>query len=126
MLSSSTREVIRRNSVLLPAYSLVLAFITLLGFMAVAAGLDKLPEFTDLFARYKANAAVPALMLNMFPSWFAGFAFAAIGIGALVPAAIMSIAAANLWTRNIYVEFISPNASSIAESNGWRNGFRSS
>jgi len=35
-----------------------------------------------------------------------GIAFAAIGIGALVPAAIMSIAAANLYTRNIHREFI--------------------
>ncbi|WP_131116230.1 monocarboxylate uptake permease MctP [Lichenihabitans psoromatis] len=116
VLSSSSRDVIRRNSVLLPAYSLVLAFITLLGFMAVGAHLDKLPEFSELFARYKANAAVPALFLNMFPSWFVGFAFAAIGIGALVPAAIMSIAAANLWTRNVYIEFINPNATPLAEA----------
>jgi SSS family solute:Na+ symporter len=47
----------------------------------------------------------------MFPSWFAGVAFAAIGIGALVPAAIMSIAAANLFTRNVYREFFVRNAS---------------
>ena len=46
----------------------------------------------------------------MFPDWFAGVAFAAIGIGALVPAAIMSIAAANLFTRNIYKDFIKPDA----------------
>ncbi|MBR7678309.1 sodium:solute symporter, partial [Streptomyces daliensis] len=46
--------------------------------------------------------AVPQLFEEMFPDWFAGVAFAAIGIGALVPAAIMSIAAANLFTRNIY------------------------
>ena len=52
----------------------------------------------------------------MIPAWFVGFAFAAIGIGALVPAAIMSIAAANLWTRNVYVEFLSPNASPGAEA----------
>lgn len=39
--------------------------------------------------------AIPQLFEDMFPSWFAGVAFAAIGIGALVPAAIMSIAAAN-------------------------------
>ena len=43
-----------------------------------------------------------------FPDWFAGVAFAAIGIGALVPAAIMSIAAANLFTRNIYKEYLQP------------------
>lgn len=116
VLSSSSRDVIRRNSVLLPAYSIVLGIITLLGFMAIAAGVDHMPAYADLFARYKANASIPALILEMFPSWFAGFAFAAIGIGALVPAAIMSIAAANLWTRNIYVEFLRPNASLAAEA----------
>ncbi len=114
VLSSAGRDVIRRNAVLLPAYSLVLAFITLLGFLALAAGLDHDARFADLFARYRANAAVPALFLYMFPDWLAGFAFAAVGIGALVPAAIMSIAAANLWTRNIYLEFIRPDASPAA------------
>src|SRR4029078_5031197 len=44
-------------------------------------------------------------------SCFAGVAFAAVAIGALVPAAIMSIAAANTFTRNIYKEWIKPSAS---------------
>lgn len=43
-------------------------------------------------------------------------AFAAIGIGALVPAAIMSIAAANLFTRNIYKDFIKPDATPQQET----------
>src|ERR1700744_4121723 len=51
----------------------------------------------------------------MFPRWFVGVAFAAIAIGALVPAAIMSIACANLFTRNIYREFVSPAASAKQE-----------
>jgi SSS family solute:Na+ symporter len=74
--------------------------------MAVATGVDKMPEFADGFAQYKSNFAIPALILHSFPDWFAGVAFAAIGIGGLVPAAIMSIAASNLFTRNIYVRFI--------------------
>jgi solute:Na+ symporter, SSS family len=53
---------------------------------------------------------VPDLFVHFFPSWFTGVAFAAIAIGALVPAAIMSIAAANLFTRNIWKEFLRPNA----------------
>src|SRR5213076_2845287 len=53
---------------------------------------------------------------QIFPSWCAGLAMAAIGIGALVPAAIMSIAAANLFTRGIYREFIRPHASSAEET----------
>ena len=116
VLSSSSRDVIRRNSALLPAYSLVLALITLLGLMAYAAHVDANPAFKSMFGQYKANFAVPALFLQMFPDWFVGFAFAAIGIGALVPAAVMSIAAANLWTRNIHLEFINPNATAEEES----------
>jgi SSS family solute:Na+ symporter len=57
----------------------------------------------------------------MFPSWFAGVAFAAIAIGALVPAAIMSIASANLWTRNIYREYINPACTAAQESNMAKN-----
>jgi SSS family solute:Na+ symporter len=55
-------------------------------------------------------------LLHSFPAWFVGIAFAAVGIGALVPAAIMSIAAANLYTRNIYREFINRNPTDKQES----------
>jgi SSS family solute:Na+ symporter len=116
VLSSSSRHVIRRNAALLPAYSFLLGLIALLGFMALAVGVDKMPAYTDSFRQFGANFAVPALFLQVFPSWFAGFAFASIGIGALVPAAIMSIAAANLFSRNIYREFINPNCTPMQES----------
>jgi solute:Na+ symporter, SSS family len=106
VLSATHRDVIRRNAAYLPAYSFLLGLLAITGFMAVAAGVDKLPEFAPQFAQYKSNFAIPALILHAFPDWFAGVAFAAIGIGGLVPAAIMSIAAANLFTRNIYQRFI--------------------
>jgi solute:Na+ symporter, SSS family len=117
VLSASNRKAISRNAAFLPAYSLLLALIALLGFMAVAAGLAKAPEFAPLIGHYGPNASVPALMLAMFPSWFVGVAFAAIAIGALVPAAIMSIAASNLWTRNIYREFFRPECTAAQEAN---------
>src|SRR6267154_6741612 len=116
VLSSSSRHVIRRNAALLPAYSFLLGLIALLGFIAIAVGVGDLPQYKPYFAQYKANFAVPALLLHQFPAWFVGFAFAAIGIGALVPAAIMSIAASNLWTRNIYKEFISPGCTPKQEA----------
>ena len=116
VLSSNSRDVIRRNTALLPAYSFLLGLIALLGYMALAAGVAKKPEYANLFKQYGANFAVPALFLDSFPSWFVGFSFAAIAIGALVPAAIMSIAAANLFTRNIYKEFIKKNPSEREES----------
>ena len=109
MLSSSSRHVIRRNAVALPAYSIALGLIALLGYMALAAEVKSNPAFAGDFKTYGNNFAVPALFLQMFPSWFVGVAFAAIAIGALVPAAIMSIACANLFTRNIYKEYIDPN-----------------
>ncbi len=116
VLSSNSREVIRRNAAYLPAYSFMLGLLALTGFMALAVGVDKLPEFAPQFAQYGTNFAVPALILHTFPDWFVGIAFAAIGIGGLVPAAIMSIAASNLFTRNIYVQFIRPNCTPKQEA----------
>ena len=46
----------------------------------------------------------------------AGVAFAAVAIGALVPAAIMSIACANLFTRNIYKEYWRPDCTDAQEA----------
>jgi SSS family solute:Na+ symporter len=106
VLSATDPRVVRRNAIYLPAYTFLLGLLALTGFMALASGVDKLPEFAGGFAQYKSNFAIPALILHSFPDWFAGVAFAAIGIGGLVPAAIMSIAASNLFTRNIYIRFI--------------------
>jgi SSS family solute:Na+ symporter len=116
VMSASSGHVIRRNAALLPAYSFVLGLIALLGYMAVAAGVSAKPEYAEGFKMYGANFSVPALFLDQFPSWFAGVAFAAVGIGALVPAAIMSIAVANLFTRNVYKEFIAPDCTAEAEA----------
>jgi SSS family solute:Na+ symporter len=116
ILSATSGHTVRRNGALLPAYTFMLGLLALLGFFALADGVDKLPEFAEGFRQFKNNFAVPALFLHNFPSWFAGVAFAAIGIGALVPAAIMSIAAANLFTRNIYREFFHARATDKQES----------
>ncbi len=106
VLSSRSADVLRRNAALLPAYSLLLAFIALLGYMTIAAGITPSSP----------NFAVPDLFRAMFPSWFVGVAFAAIAIGALVPAAVMSIAAGNLVTRNIYRRYLNPQADAASES----------
>jgi SSS family solute:Na+ symporter len=116
ILSASSGHAIRRNAALLPGYSFMLGLLALVGFFALAAGVGALPEYAAGFKQFGSNFAVPALYLHSFPSWFVGIAFAAIGIGALVPAAIMSIAAANLYTRNIHREFINPNPTDRQES----------
>ncbi|WP_102223583.1 monocarboxylate uptake permease MctP [Acidimangrovimonas sediminis] len=106
ILSSSGSRIIKRNAALLPAYTIVLGLLALLGFMAYAMDLQKMPEFAAGFAKYHTSFAVPALFLHAFPSWFAGVAFGAIAVGALVPAAIMAIAAANIFTRDIWGPFV--------------------
>ena len=111
VLSSSGAGVIRRNAAILPAYSFVLGLLALLGFMVLAMGVAQNPAYAEGFRRYGSNYAIPALFLAAFPSWFVGVAFAAVAIGALVPAAIMSIAAANLFTRNVYKAFLNPGCS---------------
>jgi SSS family solute:Na+ symporter len=83
--------------------------------MAIAAGVKPLPGATP--GTVDSNTVVPVLFDQEFPAWFAGVAFAAIGIGALVPAAIMSIAAANLFTRNIYKEYLKKDATPAQEAN---------
>jgi len=116
VLSATNPHVIRRNAAYLPAYSFLLGLLALTGFMALAAGVASMPEYASQFDLYKSNFAVPALILHSFPDWFAGVAFAAIGIGGLVPAAIMSIAASNLFTRNIYVQFFNPRCTPQQET----------
>ncbi len=96
VLSASSANVVRRNAAMLPAYSFLLGLIALLGYLALAAGI----RTTDT------SSAVPLLFMQSFPEWFAGFCLAAVAIGALVPAAIMSIAASNLFTRNLYGAFV--------------------
>ena len=116
ILSSSSGVVVKRNAAMLSAYSFLLGLIALLGYMALASGVDKNPDHAGGFALYGPNYAVPALFLDQFSSWFVGVAFAAIAIGALVPAAIMSIACANLFTRNLYKTFMRPDCSDADEA----------
>src|SRR5947199_3521779 len=106
IFASRSGDTIRKNAILLPAYTLLLGLIALLGYMGIAAGL-KVASNNDI---------VPALFKSQFPNWFAGFAYAAIGIGALVPAAVMSIGAANLFTRNFWKAYVNPNIDHAGEA----------
>jgi SSS family solute:Na+ symporter len=116
ILSANSSHTIRRNAAMLPGYTFMLGLLALFGFFAIAAGVAQIPEYAGGFKQFGNNYAVPALFLHSFPSWFVGVAFAAVAIGALVPASIMSIAAANLYTRNIHREFINRNPTDKQES----------
>ncbi len=111
-LSSKDRNTGRRNAAILPAYSLLLGLLALLGYIAIKAGTKPI----GLDGKVNPQLVIPQLFEDHFPSWFTGVAFGAIAVGALVPAAIMSIAAANLFTRNIYKAFLRPDADDAREA----------
>jgi len=106
IFAANSADTIRKNAVFLPAYTILLGLIALLGFMAYAAHITVASN----------NDVVPALFNALFPSWFSGFAFAAIAIGALVPAAVMSIGAANLFTRNFWKPYVNPAVTPAGEA----------
>ncbi|MFC7530283.1 sodium:solute symporter [Actinoplanes sp. GCM10030250] len=108
VLASRNRGTLRRNLAVLPIYTLTLGILMLVGFAAIYSNTQAIGG--------NSNTVVPQWFSQNAPAWTAGMVFAAIGVGAMVPAAIMSIAAANLFTRDIYREYIRPGASAKEET----------
>ncbi|MGX2992775.1 sodium:solute symporter family protein [Streptomyces sp. JNUCC 64] len=95
-------DTLRRVTIALPAWIAVLALFSLLGIAAVA-------EEVQVTAG-GAEAAVPLLVDLLMSPPVAGLVFGAITVGALVPAAVMSVAAATSFVRNVYLEYVHPTA----------------
>ncbi|WP_149185116.1 sodium:solute symporter family protein [Streptomyces sp. TRM49041] len=100
--AASGPDALRKATVALPAWTALLALFSLLGIVALAAGV-RAPAGG-------AESAVPMLVDRLMPAPLAALVFAAITVGALVPAAVMSIAAATSFVRNVYVEYVHPTA----------------
>ena len=116
ILAAKDRATVRRTSAALPLYTVALGMMALLGLFAVAKNV--FPVDADL-AHGKigdVNTITPMVFHDLFPAWCAGIAYATLAIAALIPASIMSIAAANLFTRSIYCEFFRPRASGEEEA----------
>lgn len=100
--SARSAGTLRRCVVALPVWSAVLALFGLLGLAARSAGIEA--------PTGNAEAALPLFVADLFPSLVTGLVFGALAVGALVPAAVMSVAAATLFTRNVFAEYIHPEA----------------
>ncbi len=108
-LGSKDTKTIKRNASLLPLYNILLLMVAVLGIAAVVV-------HNGVFSPSTSSFAIPYLIRDEFPTLFTSFAYAAIVVGSVVPASIMAIASANLLTRNVYLEYINPNASSKTQS----------
>lgn len=100
--AADSPRTLRKAAVALPAWTGLLALFGFLGIAALVTGV-RAPEGG-------AEAAVPMLVDRLMPAPLAGLVFGAITVGALVPAAVMSIAAATSFVRNVYVEYVHPTA----------------
>lgn len=100
--AAASAETLRKVTIALPAWTAVLGIFGLLGVAALAAGVDVPPG--------SAEAALPLLIQQLMPAALTGLLFGAFAVGALVPAAVMSIAAATSFVRDIYVEYFHPLA----------------
>jgi SSS family solute:Na+ symporter len=117
ILAAKDRATIKRNAAALPVYCLALGLMALLGFFAVAKNIfpiDADPAAGNFGTDY--NTIAPMIFHERFPAWSAGIAYATIAIAALIPAAVMSIGMANLFTRAIYLEYLRPRATAREEA----------
>ncbi|WP_203900111.1 sodium:solute symporter family protein [Virgisporangium aliadipatigenens] len=101
-LAAKNRSTLRRNLAVMPLYSLTLGILALAGLVAILDGVRPLDG--------DGNTVLPLWFDKAFPDWAAALAYSAIAVGAMVPAAIMSIAVANLFTRDVYRVYIKPDA----------------
>lgn len=97
--AARSERVVRVSTVALLAWTALLGLFAFLGLAAYAANLDT-----------SGDLAVPALITSLTPGWLTGVMLGALAVGALVPAAVMSVSAAMLFTRNVYVEYVNPDA----------------
>jgi solute:Na+ symporter, SSS family len=101
-LTARNEDVFRRNAIFMPLYQLLIAFVLLVGFVAVLR-LPGLPEDAT-------DGALLGISQRAFPDWFVGFIGSAGMLCALVPGSMLLITSATTVARNIY-RGLNPTAS---------------
>lgn len=109
ILSTNSHTVVKRTAALLPIYTFLVGLLALTGMLAIAAGVKASPVFGP-------NIALLSLVSISFPSWFIGLFIATVTVSALVPSAVMSIATASLFSRNVYRAYFRPSCSHEEEA----------
>jgi solute:Na+ symporter, SSS family len=91
-------DTLRRNAVVMPLYSLTLAFIFFAGFAAVLI----VPGLKS------GDLALLTVVRGTFPPWFLGVIGGAGALTAMVPAAIFILTGATLFAKNLYRPLFAP------------------
>src|SRR4051812_49758638 len=91
-LTARNEDVFRRNAIFMPLYQLLIAFVLLVGFVAVLR-LPGLPEDAT-------DGALLGISQRAFPDWFVGLIGSAGLLFALVPRAMLLLTSATVLARH--------------------------
>jgi SSS family solute:Na+ symporter len=96
--TAKSGNVLRRNAVFMPLYTITLPFIFFVGFAAVmiAPGLSN------------GDLSLLTVVRKTFPAWWLGVIGGAGALTAMVPAAILILTAATLFVKNFWRPLLSP------------------
>jgi solute:Na+ symporter, SSS family len=99
--TAKSGDTLRRNAVVMPFYTLTLAFIFFTGFAAllVVPGLEN------------GDLALLTMVRRTFPAWMLGIIGGAGALTAMVPAAILVLTASTLFAKNLYRPLFAPGMS---------------
>src|SRR6202022_1708754 len=96
--TAKSGDTLRRNAVVMPLYTLTLAFVFFGGFTAVLV-VPGLPN---------GDLSLLTIARQSFPAWFLGVIGGAGALTAMVPAAIFLLTAATLFAKNFYRPIFAP------------------
>ncbi len=96
--TAKSADTLRRNAVVMPLYTLTLAFIFFAGFATVLI----VPGLAN------GDLALLTVVRQSFPSWFLGIIGGAGALSAMVPASIFILTGATLFAKNLYRPLFAP------------------
>ncbi len=96
--TAKSGDTLRRNAVVVPLYTITLAFIFFVGFTAVLV----VPGLPD------GDLALLTIVRQSFPAWFLGVIGGAGALTAMVPASILILTAATLFAKNLCRPIFAP------------------
>ena len=96
--TANSGDTLRRNAVVMPLYTITLAFVFVVGFTAVLV-VPGLPN---------GDLSLLTIVRKSFPPWFLGVIGGAGALTAMVPAAIFLLSAATLFAKNFYRPIFAP------------------
>ena len=99
--TAKSGNIIRRNAVIMPLYSITMSLVLFVGFTAVLV----LPGLSN------GDLALLTIVRKTFPPWLLGVVGGAGALTAMLPAAIQLLAGATLYAKNLFRPIIAPNMS---------------